>query len=67
MQLPLPGQSWKGDRELPPSERSRVKIPDSFRSALDAELTPGVTLVVAADSLLASATGKSLAVFEAQP
>ena len=67
MQLPLPGQSWVGSRELPMSERSRVKMPDAFRSALDAVLSPGVTLVVTTDSLLASGTGKSLTVIESEP
>ncbi|ADW71355.1 L,D-transpeptidase [Granulicella tundricola] len=67
VQLPLPGQSWVGTRELPISERSRVTMPDAFRSALDAVLSPGVTLVVTSDSLLASGTGKSLTVIESEP
>ena len=67
MQLPLPGQSWEGSRELPISERSRVTMPDAFRSALDGALSPGVTLVVTSDSLLASGTGKSLTVIESEP
>ena len=67
MQLPLPGQSWAGSRELPLTERARVKMPDVFRSALDEILTPGATLVVTADSLLASGTGKSVTVIEAGP
>jgi hypothetical protein len=67
IQLPLPGQSWDGIRELPMSERSRVTMPDAFRSALDAVLSPGVTLVVTADSLLASGTGKSVMVIESEP
>jgi hypothetical protein len=67
MQLPLPGQSWEGDRELQITERARVTMPDAFRSVLDALLSPGVTLVVTADSLLASGTGKSLTVMESVP
>jgi hypothetical protein len=67
MQLPLPGQSWAGSRELPLTERARVKMPDAFGSALDEILTPGATLVVTADSLLASGTGKSVTVIEAGP
>ena len=67
LQLPLPGQSWEGNRELPASERARVTMPDAFRKALDGVLTPGVTLVVTADSLLASSTGKTLTVLESEP
>ena len=67
MRLPLPGQSWEGSRELAISERARVTMPDAFRSALDELLSPGVTLVVTADSLLASGTGKSLTVIESMP
>jgi hypothetical protein len=66
MELPLPGQRWDGVRELPLSERARVTMPDSFRSALDALLLPGVTLVVTADSLITSGTGKSLTVIESE-
>ena len=67
LQLPLPGQSWEGIRELPASERARVTMSDAFRNALDGVLAPGVTLVVTADSLLASSTGKSLTVLESEP
>ncbi|WP_263384811.1 L,D-transpeptidase [Granulicella arctica] len=66
LQLPLPGQSWEGNRELPAEERARVTMPDTFRKALDGVLTPGVTLVVTADSLLASSAGKSLTVLESK-
>lgn len=65
MQLPLPGQSWSGERMLSAEERSRLKIPEEFRSALDAVLTPGVTVVVTPDSLESGGTGKSLTVVEA--
>jgi hypothetical protein len=67
LQLPLPGQSWQGSREMPASERARVAIPEQFRKALDGILSPGVTLVVTSDSLLSSATGKPVNVMEAQP
>ena len=67
MQLPLPGQSWNGIKELPVSERARVKMSDAFRNALDGVLTPGVTLVVTPDSLETSATGKSVTVLESEP
>lgn len=67
LQLPLPGQSWGGNREMPASERARVTMPDQFRNALDGVLSPGVTLVVTADSLLTSATGKSVMVLESKP
>jgi hypothetical protein len=66
LQLPLPGQSWTGSRELSAEQRERVRIPDEFRSALDGELTPGVTLVVTPDSLQAGGTGKSVTVVEAE-
>lgn len=65
IQLPLPGQSWKGKRELLPEDRSRVIIPEEFRHSINALLTPGVTLVVTADSLRASETGQSLTVLDA--
>ena len=67
MQLPLPGESWVGSKELSDSERRSVHIPDAFRAVLDEELTPGVTLVVTTDSLRTGATGRSLTVLEAQP
>jgi hypothetical protein len=65
LQLPLPGQNWTGSRELSAEQRKRVRIPDDFRSALDGELTPGVTLVVTPDSLQAGGTGKAVKVVEA--
>lgn len=65
MQLPLPGQKWAGMKELTAADRARVTMPDDFRNRLDGELTPGVTLVLTADSLRAGATGKSLTVIEA--
>lgn len=67
LQLPLPGQTGDGDRELPASERARVTMPEAFRKALDAVLAPGTTLVVTADSLLAGSAGKSLKVLESEP
>ena len=67
MQLPLPGESWVGNKELSASERSRVHIPDAFRALLDGALSPGVTLVVTPDSLRTGATGRNLTVLEAQP
>ncbi len=65
LQLPLPGQNWKGSRELGAEQRKRVRIADEFRSLLDGELTPGVTLVVTPDSLQAGGTGKPVMVVEA--
>jgi hypothetical protein len=65
MQLPLPGQNWTGSREVSAADRARVTMPDDFRDRLNGELTPGVTLVVTADSLRAGETGKSLTVIEA--
>jgi hypothetical protein len=66
LQLPLPGQNWAGSREPSAEQRGRVRIPDEFRSVLDGELTPGVTLVVTQDSLQAGGTGKSVTVAEAE-
>jgi len=65
MQLPLPGQSWKGNREMLPEERSRVIVPEEFRHSINDLLAPGVTLVVTADSLRASETGENLTVLDA--
>jgi hypothetical protein len=65
MQLPLPGQKWTGTKEVTAADRARVTMLDDFRNRLDGELTPGVTLVLTADSLRAGATGKSLTVIEA--
>lgn len=67
MQLPLPGQSWEGERDMPILARARVTMSDQFRTALDGVLSPGVTLVVTADSLIAGATGKSATVIESEP
>jgi hypothetical protein len=52
-------------REVSATDRARVTMPDDFRDRLNGELTPGVTLVVTADSLRAGETGKSLTVIEA--
>ena len=65
MQLPLPGQSWQGTRALSAADRSRVRLPQDFRAALDEELSPGVTLVVTTDTLEAGDTGKPVTVLEA--
>jgi len=65
MQLPLPGQSWKGTHMLSAEDRSRVRLPQDFRAALDEVLSPGVTLVVTTDSLDAGSTGKPVTVLEA--
>lgn len=65
-QLPLPGQPEDENSELPMSKRGRVTLPDAFRIALRTVLSPGATLVVTADSLIASATGKSVMVIESQ-
>jgi hypothetical protein len=65
LQLPLPGQSWEGTREMSAEERARVRMPDAFRMALDRELVPGVTLVVTNDSLRASGAGTKLTVLDA--
>ena len=54
-----------GSREVSAADRARVTMPDDFRDRLNGELTPGVTLVVTADSLRAGETGKSLTVIEA--
>jgi hypothetical protein len=67
LQLPLPGQSWSDSREMSAAERARVTMPDQFRRALDAVLYPGATLVVTADTLLNSGTGKSVMVIESRP
>jgi DNA-binding transcriptional regulator/RsmH inhibitor MraZ len=66
MQLPLPGQNWTGKKEVTAADRARVTMPDDFRDRLNGELTPGVTLVVTADSLRVGETGKSLTVIEAE-
>jgi hypothetical protein len=65
LQLPLPGQSWQGQRLLTPEERGRLRMPQDFRVALDAELQPGTTLVVTNDSMQASGGGKPMTVIEA--
>jgi hypothetical protein len=64
MQSPLPGQKWNGIKEVTAAVRARVTMPDDFRNRSDGEPSPGVTLVLTADSLRASATGKSLTVIE---
>ncbi len=65
LQLPLPGQSWTGTREMTGEERNRVRLPQDFRTALDKELQPGTTLVATNDSLRASGEGKALTVLDA--
>jgi len=65
VQLPLPGQSWKGKREMSPEDRARVIIPEEFRRSVNGLLVSGVTLVVTADSLQESETGQNLTVLDA--
>jgi hypothetical protein len=50
---------------LSAADRSRVRLPQDFRAALDEELSPGVTLVVTNDSLNTGSTGKPVTVLEA--
>lgn len=65
LQLPLPGQSWEGERMMTPEQRGRVRMGQEFRALLDAQLQPGTTLVVTNDSMRASSAGKKLTVIDA--
>lgn len=64
LQLPLPGQTLQPGQEMSATERSRVRLPQEFRLALDRELTPGVTLLVTNDSMRASSAGAKVTVLD---
>jgi len=63
LQLPLSGQAAEANREMTAEERSRVRLPQDFRAALDKEIVPGTTLLVTGDSMRASSAGEKVVVF----
>lgn len=62
LRVPLPGQSPESasDGEL----RGRIHVAEPFRTAVDAILVPGTTVVVTQDSLRRSSVGRPLTVIE---
>jgi len=62
MRLTLPGQKLEGDPAVSPEERDRLRLPEDFRRALAAILTPGTTVVVTPDTLQGGGTGTKLTV-----
>lgn len=66
MRLTLPGQSAAGSTEVTPEERARLSIPEDFRNALAAILTPGTTVVVTPDTLQNGSSGKALTVISGE-
>ncbi len=65
LRLSLPGQSGVGGVELSAAERARLRLPEDFRRALAAILTPGTTVVFTPDTLQSGSTGKKLTVMTA--
>jgi hypothetical protein len=61
LRIVLPGQA--GD-DSPEPLRGRISVPDSFRQAVEAVLSPGATVVVTADSLLSGGAGQNVTVIE---
>jgi L,D-transpeptidase catalytic domain len=62
LRLPLPGQELDAANEMTQEERMRGHIPEQFRAALAAILTPGATLLVTRETLKSKGTGKRLTV-----
>lgn len=62
MRLALPGQSGAGSAEVTPEERAQLSVPEDFRTAVSAILTPGATVVVTPDTLQSGSSGKALTV-----
>lgn len=64
LRLPLPDQA----DETPATSglTARLRLPEAFRQALAAVLTPGATVVVAADSLRKAGAGKPLTVITSE-
>ncbi|MCC2978272.1 L,D-transpeptidase [Sphingomonas sp. PL-96] len=69
IRLKLPGQPPETDQELTVEERSRLRLPENFRTALRAVLTPGTTVILTQDSLSGGSAGEPLTVMagEATP
>lgn len=62
LRLPLPGQD--PDSDAPPQLRGRIAVDERFRTAVEAILEPGSTVVVTPDSLRSSHTGLPLTALE---
>jgi hypothetical protein len=62
LRLPLPGQELDAANKMTQEERMRSHIPEQFRAALAAILTPGTTLLVTRETLKSKGTGKHLTV-----
>ncbi len=62
MRLALPGQGDPASAEVTPEQRAQLSLPEDFRSALSAILTPGATVVVTPDTLQSGSSGKALTV-----
>lgn len=62
MRVALPGQAHAASAEVTPEQRAQLSLPEDFRSALAAILTPGTTVVVTPDTLRSGSSGKALTV-----
>jgi hypothetical protein len=62
MRLALPGQEGASAVEVTAEERARLRLPETFRQALAAILTPGTTVVVTRDTLQSGSAGRKLTV-----
>jgi hypothetical protein len=63
LELPVP----HGGSSHTPDYRGKFVVPDPFKNAVLAELRPGATVVVTADSLRRGATGQNLTIELAEP
>ena len=65
MKLPMPGETLAGPVEVTPDERARLTVPDDIRTAMAGVVTPGTTVVVTPDTLMAGGSGKKMTVMTA--
>jgi hypothetical protein len=64
LRLPLPGDDGAAEQPL---YRGKVTVEESFRQAVVAQLRPGATVVVTADSLSHGATGRGVTINLSEP
>ena len=61
LRVVLPGQAGN---DSPEPLRGRIRVPDSFRQAVESVLAPGATVVVTGDSLVSGGAGENVTVIE---
>ena len=64
LRLPLPGSLTAEEQ---PTYRGKLTVEEGFRQAVIAQLRPGATVVITADSLKRGATGRGIAIELSEP